>query len=151
MIGFLSLQMKYTTMNKLLAILSVMALISCGSSQTVEQGENETTSKSSKTEKISNQSRRVGAEEFKNNLEGSIVVDVRTEGEYAGGFIANAANVDFMKDDFLTKMEVYDKNEKILIYCQAGGRSANALDLLKENGFNNVLELEGGYGSWPHK
>ena len=35
-------------------------------------------------------------------------------------------------------------NKKVIIYCKSGLRSAKAIELLKENGFNNLYNLKGG-------
>ena len=34
------------------------------------------------------------------------------------------------------------------VYCQAGGRSYQAMELMCELGFITVFELEGGYNTW---
>jgi rhodanese-related sulfurtransferase len=34
------------------------------------------------------------------------------------------------------------------VYCAAGGRSENAAELLKEWGFKEIYDLEGGYNAW---
>src|SRR5688572_4896322 len=34
------------------------------------------------------------------------------------------------------------------VYCQAGGRSKSAYEIMKKEGFNNVYELNGGISEW---
>ena len=41
-----------------------------------------------------------------------------------------------------------DKNEKIVIYCRSGNRSGMAQFILREEGYTNVLNLEGGMLAW---
>jgi rhodanese-related sulfurtransferase len=41
-----------------------------------------------------------------------------------------------------------DKNEKIVLYCGGGSRSALAAASLKKMGFKNVISLAGGYRGW---
>ena len=76
------------------------------------------------------------------------LIDVRTSGEYTGGHIANAKNIDFNSANFKTNIAKLDKNKPVLVYCQAGGRSGKAAAMMKEMGFTKVYDLEGGYGNW---
>ena len=41
-----------------------------------------------------------------------------------------------------------DPEERIVLYCAAGGRSALAADVLQEMGFPNVAHLEVGFNGW---
>ena len=50
-----------------------------------------------------------------------------------------------MDSSFESNIQKLDKTKLTLIYCQSGGRSAKALSKMKDLGFTNVLELEGGY------
>lgn len=76
------------------------------------------------------------------------LIDVRTPREYANGFIDGAKNIDFNGDSFEKQMKKLDKNKPVLVYCVAGGRSENAAELLKDWGFKEVYDLEGGYNGW---
>jgi thioredoxin 1 len=76
------------------------------------------------------------------------LIDVRTPQEYTEGYIANATNIDWNGEDFVEKINNYDKNQPIYIYCLSGGRSKKASEKLTELGFNNIIELEGGYINW---
>lgn len=78
----------------------------------------------------------------------SQIVDVRTSEEYAEGHIANAMNIDVTADDFESKIESLDKEKPVMVYCKAGGRSAKAAAILKEKGFKNVYDLDGGMIGW---
>lgn len=95
--------------------------------------------------------RRVSQKEFKQVLKDNpkvVLVDVRTSSEYAQGKIGEAMNIDFLSADFESKISKMDKSKLTLIYCQAGGRSNKALQKMKALGFEQVLELEGGYSHW---
>lgn len=78
----------------------------------------------------------------------AVVVDVRTPGEYSGGHIENAQNIDWRGNDFDAKTAKLDKTKPVFVYCQSGGRSASAVSKLKADGWKEVYELEGGIGSW---
>jgi adenylyltransferase/sulfurtransferase len=43
------------------------------------------------------------------------------------------------------------ENEEIIIHCHSGGRSARAVQLLQQRGFNNVFNLEGGIDAWSEE
>jgi len=79
---------------------------------------------------------------------GAQLIDVRTPREFSNGFIEGAKNIDYNGDSFEKQMKKLDKNKPVLVYCAAGGRSENAAELLKEWGFIEVYDLEGGYNGW---
>jgi len=79
---------------------------------------------------------------------GAQLIDVRTPREFSNGFIEGAKNIDYNGDSFEKQMKKLDKNKPVLVYCAAGGRSENAAELLKEWGFKEVYDLEGGYNAW---
>lgn len=75
-------------------------------------------------------------------------VDVRTPQEYGEGHIEGAENIDFLAEGFLLKMQKFDKNEPLYIYCRSGNRSQKAAAQLSEAGFRNIIDLKGGYKAW---
>lgn len=83
--------------------------------------------------------------------EGINVIDVRTKREFDNGHISGAINVDFLSDDFLSKMTHFDKTKPIIIHCAVGGRSGKAAsDLIKE-GFRQIYDYSGGISDWKKK
>ncbi len=76
------------------------------------------------------------------------VVDVRTPEEFAGGYIADAKNIDWNNDNFDKKISNLDKDKPTFVYCQSGNRSGSAAKRMKEMGFTNVYELSGGIRAW---
>lgn len=76
------------------------------------------------------------------------IVDVRTLKEYNDGYIDGAINVDFLSDSFLIKMQGFDKNKPLFIYCRSGNRSAKAAAKLTKSGFTEIIDLKGGYNAW---
>jgi len=77
-----------------------------------------------------------------------VLIDVRTPGEYASGFIPGAINIDFRSPDFSQRIDSLDKSGKYMLYCKGGGRSDKAAELMKEKAFENVRSLEGGLSAW---
>ena len=76
------------------------------------------------------------------------LVDVRTAGEFAKGYITGAANNDWLEDGFLDRAKALDKSKPVLLYCAAGGRSEEAMEALKAAGFTHVADLREGFNGW---
>ena len=75
------------------------------------------------------------------------LLDVRTSGEFGGGHLPKAMNIDFRSPDFSTKVAQLSKDKPVLIYCLSGGRSAQAAEQMRAAGFQ-VTEMKGGYLKW---
>lgn len=93
----------------------------------------------------------VSSKDFKTLMskKGAQLVDVRTPKEYNDGHIGAAKNIDFYGSTFKSQMEKLDRNKPVLLYCHSGGRSGQALTMLKSMGFKEVYDLKGGWSSWP--
>lgn len=92
----------------------------------------------------------LSVEEYAKAIEDTTVVrlDVRTAEEFAEGHIANALNIDVLKDDFESKaVAALPKDMTIAVNCRSGKRSKNAARILVKNGFL-VIELDSGYNGW---
>lgn len=77
------------------------------------------------------------------------LIDVRTANEYAEGHIKNAQNIDVLQAaSFKEQIQNLDKEKPIMVYCRSGKRSAKAANILEENGFKNIVDLDGGYLAW---
>jgi rhodanese-related sulfurtransferase len=77
-----------------------------------------------------------------------IIIDVRTAGEFAGGHIANAVNIDYYSPDFKSNLDKLDRNKEYLIYCRTGIRGAAAIKIMIELGFTRRYNLSGGIVQW---
>ena len=76
-----------------------------------------------------------------------VVIDVRTKGEYESGHLkVTDFNYDVMSGEFQAKLDSLDKNETYYLYCRSGNRSGKALQIMKQNGFENVYNI-GGFSS----
>lgn len=76
------------------------------------------------------------------------VLDIRTPEEFAEGHIPNAKNVDFFSKSFRETLAKLDKDAPIVMHCQSGGRSGQALPIFKEMGFTKVFHMNGGFSAW---
>ncbi len=82
----------------------------------------------------------------------TIIIDVRTDMEVQGGYIdGTTLFIDFYASDFKAKVAALDKSKKYIVYCHAGGRSAEAAEIMIKKGFKHVYNLEGGFSGWTGK
>ena len=89
--------------------------------------------------------------EFKSRFQlekGAVLLDVRTPGEFAGGTIPGAKNLDFNSSQFRNSIEKLEKSKTYFVFCRSGGRSAGACSIMADKGFK-VYNLAGGVGAWP--
>ena len=79
----------------------------------------------------------------------NICLDVRTAEEYMEGNIENSINIDFYKSmDFMKFLDKLNKDDYYFVYCRSGKRSDASCQIMKELGFYNVFNLEGGFLAW---
>ena len=86
------------------------------------------------------------AEEFsKQYAEGMNVLDVRRPAEYETEHVVNAENkpLDFIND----WTNETDRSKTYYVHCAGGYRSMVAASILKARGFENIVEVAGGYGA----
>lgn len=76
------------------------------------------------------------------------LVDVRMPKEYAEGHIDGAANLHIYDNDFSQRLDSLDKDKTTYVYCKAGARSAEAVEVMEHKGFKHIVELEGGLDAW---
>ena len=120
----------------LLISLSLFGMTACGS----ENG------KSSTYEQIT-------AEQAKTIMDTEkdyIIIDARTEEEFAEGHIENAILIPEYEIAERAEKELPDKEQLILVYCRSGRRSKIASEELVKLGYTNVKEF-GGIIDWPYE
>ena len=77
-----------------------------------------------------------------------VLLDVRTPQEYADGHLEGAVLIDYYSETFSNRLNELDKAKPYLIYCQSGGRSGRALDIMRDLGFEEVYNVLGGILQW---
>jgi rhodanese-related sulfurtransferase len=85
-----------------------------------------------------------------------ILLDVREVLEYQYGHIAEPsgflpitpANMPWSSNILQSEFYRLPTNVDIIVYCQSGGRSAAASAFLDTNGFTQIYNMVGGFGSW---
>ncbi|NYE21559.1 rhodanese-like domain-containing protein [Microbacterium immunditiarum] len=68
--------------------------------------------------------------------EDTVVVDVRTAGEYAGGHLETAINIDLRSPEFDSAISELDTDVDYVVYCQSGNRSAQAVAAMQAAGLD---------------
>lgn len=96
-------------------------------------------------------SKSLSAGEFAEQLKATpqaIVLDVRTPGEFEGGHLSQAINMDWNNSSFAQQTAQLNKSIPVFVYCLSGGRSQLAAAQLRADGFTQVYELKGGLMKW---
>ena len=89
------------------------------------------------------------AKEIMEQKTGYLILDVRTEEEYAAGHIENAMLIPDYEIEARAETELTDKEQMILVYCRSGRRSKGAAEKLASMGYCNVKEF-GGIIDWSY-
>jgi hydroxyacylglutathione hydrolase len=92
--------------------------------------------------------REISVEELQAQLSksGIRVLDVRREAEWMAGHVDGAAW--WPLDRFRVSPPEVDLNVPLAVHCQSGYRSIIACSLLQRAGFQNVVNVSGGFGAW---
>ena len=85
---------------------------------------------------------------FNKKLSENIILDVRTKEECFESKIPGSLNIDYYSENFKNNLDSLDKNLNYYIYCRSGNRSGKTVIILRDKGFKNVYNLEGGILAW---
>ena len=88
------------------------------------------------------------AQVIEDDQAGLVVLDIRTPEEFNEARLANAINVDYYDADFADQLDGLDKNAPYVMYCRSGNRSSEAVQTMKDLGFVEVYEIDGGIVNW---
>lgn len=86
---------------------------------------------------------------------GATLIDIReteelgSSGKISGSVHSPRGMIEFYADETMPyhKPE-FNKENRIILHCASGGRSALAVKTLKEMGYENVAHLDGGIKAW---
>ena len=90
------------------------------------------------------------AKEIMDTEQEYIIIDARTEEEFAEGHIENAILIPEYEIKDRAEKELPDKDALILVYCRSGRRSKIASEELVKLGYTNVKEF-GCIIDWPYE
>ncbi len=121
----------------------VLAVQSCSSKTDDKSSTSEATVPQSQIENLD-------AATFKAKVESGngIILDVRTPGEVAQGYIANAVIIDIYDQNFIAELSNLPKDKEVYVYCASGVRSVQAAEILQQNGFTHIYNLSEGLMDW---
>ncbi|ELC8415570.1 rhodanese-like domain-containing protein [Clostridium perfringens] len=144
--------MKRISLLLLSLTLTASLFVGCGNNNTENKDANTQTSSESSSETQSEAvSKDISIDESKkliNDGEVTLILDVRNEDEFAEGHLKNAIQIPVKElKENLNDIEKF-KDELVLVYCRSGKRSAEAVDILKENGFKNLVHMKDGISKW---
>ena len=78
--------------------------------------------------------------------EKAFLLDVRTKNEYLSGHLPGATQLHAGR---LSRfLHTLPRDRQIVVYCQGGSRSGAAASFLRSRGFENLIDLQGGYDAW---
>lgn len=75
-----------------------------------------------------------------------VLIDLRTDGEYAEGFIEGALHIPFA--DFMTRISEVPTTGTVVLYDNPTHRSTMAMVMLQLLGYTDIRVLAGGSGAW---
>jgi len=75
-----------------------------------------------------------------------LVVDVRTDAERAGGFVAGSLHIPLAQ--WPRRLAEIPAGRPVAVYCAGGYRSSIAASLLRASGRTDVTDLVGGFAAW---
>ncbi|HLH09795.1 MAG TPA: molybdopterin-synthase adenylyltransferase MoeB [Terriglobales bacterium] len=76
------------------------------------------------------------------------LLDVREPHEYQ---ICNLGGYLIPLNDLPKRVNELDPSREMIVHCKMGGRSAKAVDFLRQSGFTKVKNLTGGINAWADK
>lgn len=82
------------------------------------------------------------------NSEDACVIDIRESKDFKAGHIVDSINVPLIKlESEFKNLEKY-KNKPVIVVCQMGQHSGQAVRKLDAEGFEDVSRLSGGIAAW---
>jgi len=98
------------------------------------------------------------AKELLGSGEGYKYLDVRSVPEFIAGHPQGAMNIPLLDIDPVTQQRVpnpdflavveanFPKDARLIVGCQSGMRSARAAEILRQAGYTQVVNMQGGFG-----
>ena len=80
------------------------------------------------------------------NRDDVVLIDVREDFEYADGHIPGATLIPL--GQIPDRLNEIPQDKTVVAVCRSGNRSGQATDFLREQGFDNVHNMQGGMNAW---
>ncbi|MFQ5800324.1 MAG: rhodanese-like domain-containing protein [Candidatus Hydrothermarchaeales archaeon] len=83
----------------------------------------------------------VGGEDF-------VLIDVRTDREFKSGYIPGAVHIPYTElGQRIGELDI-SKDQRIVVYCEAGVRSKKGANSLLQAGYTNIVDVTDGIRGW---
>ena len=79
-----------------------------------------------------------------------VILDVRSPNEYFPEHLEGAIMRNYYDNDFEEQLDSLPKHKLYLLHCKAGGRSAQAHNIMFDLGFDEVYNMLGGINAWKN-
>lgn len=91
------------------------------------------------------QSRRISPADFANEITSkkTLVIDVRKKSEFDSEHVLDSLNIPL--NEINVHLSSIPKTEKFLLICAGGYRSMIAVSILRQRGWNNFVDVQGGF------
>lgn len=73
-----------------------------------------------------------------------LLIDVRSPQEYKESHLEGAINLPLYDIEEKAREQIKKKDTPMIIYCQSGSRSRRAMQILRQEGYENLYEIKGG-------
>lgn len=126
----------------LLTIILVMALTACGGGETAGAD-----TASAQTGELS-LAETVDVQTVAGimNRDDVVLIDVREQSEYDESHIPGVTLIPL--GELAQRVDEIPTDKTVIVTCRSGNRSGQATDFLRQNGFDNVHNMDGGILAW---
>lgn len=80
------------------------------------------------------------------NRDDVVLIDVREQWEYDEGHIPNITLIPM--GEITNRLDEIPRDKKVIVTCRSGNRSGQVTEFLRQNGFENVHNMQGGIVAW---
>lgn len=128
----------------LLTIILVMALTACGGGETAVA--NPDTASAQTGELSLAETVDVQTVAGIMNRDDVVLIDVREQSEYDESHIPGVTLIPL--GELAQRVDEIPTDKTVIVTCRSGNRSGQATDFLRQNGFDNVHNMDGGILAW---
>ena len=94
--------------------------------------------------------KKINSQELINlsNQDKAKIIDLRPSNDFSKGHITGSVNIPSNDIESRSHEIKLKDQESLILVCEMGSQSGNIGELLKKQGFNDILILRGGIGQW---
>lgn len=137
-----------------IVLTSIFLVVGCSSNQVADQNQTGTQVESNQQQPSAPQPQgsyqEISPEQAKQLIDSDKtlqLIDVREQDEYDQGYIKGTTLIPMSQ--FVQRMGEIDKSRTVLLYCAVGSRSAQAGQVLAQNGYK-VYNIANGLENWTY-